>query len=87
MILTPLHLQIFLHYFVSQEEWPMLHSPTHGEYAEKLVREGLLEHRWHEPGASYRATEMGRAHVEALTRVPFPVCKWITPAIEEQTNA
>lgn len=81
--MTPLHLQIALHYHSHPDQHPMLHNAVHREYAEDLVAAGMLQ-----PGAgglsgrevTYHATDGLAVFVEALCSTPFPVQQWVMPA-------
>lgn len=81
--MTPLHIKIALHYHASPDQHPMLHNEKHREYAEDLVRAGLLRHEcdrttW--PNLGYVATDGLAVWVEALCSTPFPVQRWVVPA-------
>jgi hypothetical protein len=81
MRMTPFSIEIVLHYYYSPEEHRGSHAPIWGGTIQFLLDEGLLAKRAElsEYGASYEATEKGRAYVEALCAMPFPVQKWVMP--------
>lgn len=84
MKMTPLHLMLLLHYTVRYDEWPDIESKTNREYLDNLADEGLLDRvQGQIIRRSYRPTDKGKAHVEALCRLPIPVAKWITPGCDD----
>lgn len=87
--MTPLHLQMLLWHHTRAEPYAK-HEPDHA--ASPVVaacRRDLLEHGLIEPdprahpkgveGSGWTTTAKGRAYVDALCSLPFPVCKWIIP--------
>lgn len=83
--MTPLHLELMLHYYACREKFPREHAPAVVSYTAELIEQGLLR----ETGgpldeARYCATEKGRAYVIALCRMPMPLATWIMPARDEE---
>lgn len=83
MGVTPLHLQIALHYHVSGDgQWPMLHVPIHRQYANDLKEAGLLRSEnglLAGPVVGYEKTDGLAVWIEAILATPFPVLKWTMP--------
>jgi hypothetical protein len=81
---TPLMLVMMLHYAIRTDPYAA-HEPAHAgsiavrEQRAVLERRGMLERNLE---GSFRATEKGRAFVDALCRTPEPisVTKWTVPA-------
>lgn len=82
MGVTPLHLQIAIHYHVSPEQWPMLHVPIHQQYADDLKAAGLLrlaDGSGGGPFANYEKTDGLAVWIDAICSTPFPVKQWVMP--------
>ena len=75
-MITPLHIEIMLHYNCCEENFPRLNAPACQEYAKQLAVEGLLEEG---VGSVYRVTSKGKAWVCYLCMVPFPIQQWVLP--------
>lgn len=84
MRLTPLHIDIVLHYHARASDMTNLEAPAVRQYVNELVESGILaprdiglrnmlDHR------SYRLTEKGGVWLDALLSLPFPVQKWAMP--------
>ena len=81
--ITPLCLEILLHYFWSSEDYQQ------GDFSALAVREAIdhfrdrtkmleavpdeLRHR------TYRLTARGHAYIEHILSIPFPECRWEIP--------
>lgn len=82
-MVTPLHVNIALHYHTSVDQWPDLRIPIHERYANDLVNYGLLEKDPSHVGpfcaSIYRKTPALAVWIEALCSVPFPVQQWVIP--------
>lgn len=73
MKLTPLHLEILIHHFVSPEPFSR-NSETSRSYSDELIELGLLE-----TGAStgiFCITDKGKAWLEHVLETPMPTMKW-----------
>jgi hypothetical protein len=78
---TPLHIQIALHYYCFRTDWDCS-TPKHTEYVEDLCRAGLLERSgWPHSSRRFEATDGLKAYVEALTAIKLPVLetRWVIP--------
>jgi hypothetical protein len=74
-MLTPLHLQILLHYYTSPEPWPMLGVGCNSAYACHLCDRGLLERpigNLSNPAGYFSITDKGRFMVNYLCATPIP---------------
>ena len=67
--MTPLHLEILMHYFVSGTMFPRS-TPTITEYQGHLVELGLLD-------TELSVTEKGKLWIERVLNTPMPVQKWV----------
>jgi len=76
MILTPLHLRILLHCYISPPDAPFNHAGCSNEYQHDLIEMGLLLFDRIED-ASPTATERGKAHIQQLLSLPLPQQAWI----------
>lgn len=86
--LTPLHLQILIHYCVTPVEWPHMVG-VNFEYHQDLEEWGLLTARPRKdsdpvpPDATsvstilYVCTEKGRVHLQQLCSLPLPRQAWL----------
>lgn len=81
--MTPLDLEVILHYHYSQEDFPRLvagdAAPAVIEAVSRHEGVGLLELNPTQSVAQpsvYRITAMGRAFVQALCNTPLPVRCW-----------
>lgn len=87
MSLTPLHLEIVMHYATRGDDMPNIDASTTDEFAQRLCREGMIEPNpcGAAPGGPlpkrYRTTEKGRVWLEHILRTPFPVKveRWEVP--------
>lgn len=68
--LTPLHLNILIHHYCGTPGRFKPDTAVANEYAAELVFDGLLESG--DTTLDLRITEMGRAHVASLLRMPYP---------------
>lgn len=85
---SPLEIQIALHYWARPERYAW-REPEHAgsgkvtEIKQRLADLGLLRSlpsRADHTSADYEAvSDAMSAYVEALCRVPYPVCKWVMP--------
>lgn len=77
--MSPLGIEIMLWHYGRAEQYPEWHKGSaQRELRDDLLREGMLA-----PVDSridqLVITDKGRAYVEHLMGVPFPVCKWVIP--------
>lgn len=75
---APIHLRILLHYYTTPGDFPE-QSPAVAEARERLTEDGLLEKTGPDEDTWRQITEKGKAHVEALCRLPLPEQQWVTP--------
>lgn len=81
---TPLHLNILLHYYAKSEPYAV-EKPNHArseatlQYTSELVSLGLMERDEIAP-SGYICTPKGCVYVEALLNLPLPIQKWEMPA-------
>ena len=68
---NPLHLELMIHYFVSDEPFDRISAPAVQDCLGQLERYGLLDSN-EAPGA-YSVTDKGAAFVERLCRTELPV--------------
>ena len=76
---TPLHLEIVMHYYTNGDDIPNLNAPAVREYLEDLKLSGMIEDIRQDAVArrSYRTTERGRVWLNYLLTVPFPEQAWV----------
>lgn len=83
--MTPLDIEILLHYHCSGSEFDRLDAPACRDAVDDFLREGILRERSDEENHTrahhrmYEPTDRGRALVNALCMVPYPVQVWILP--------
>ena len=84
--MTPLHIKILLHYYVSTDEYERGYYPsTAGEYIHDLFEMGLIEEKDRpivEP--RHRISDKGKFYVNVLCTTPLPVHQWIIPRQEDK---
>lgn len=81
--MTPLELQIVIHYYVRADDFPRGDFPAVREAIDWMTRAGLLRKRGDgdEAGEStYLIDARGRAFVEALCQAPLPEQRWVVPS-------
>lgn len=86
--MTPLEIDILLHYHAHTDEYPDRSSPAQREAFCKFVRDGFLTMDDNNlPGnylmATYSPTEKLHVYIDALCRVPSPVQTWVIPGETE----
>lgn len=75
--MTPLHIEILMHYYTRGGHPPML-TPTWYEYRDHLERTwGLIEPDTHSD--CFHVTEKGSVWINAILSVPFPKQVWVIP--------
>lgn len=80
--MTPLQIQMMLHYYAICEPYAADRPAHAGSLAvisqrDQLCNIGMLQSEVSDSGFS--VTEKGRAYVEAVCAVQIPVCKWVQP--------
>lgn len=77
--MTPLKLQILLHYYAMATDYRDgdLSAPAVAEAVQDFLAGDMLQRGENSWGAAYSITERGRAHVENLCRLPFPILRWV----------
>ncbi len=73
--MTPLHLEILLHYYCKADQWAFL-TDTHSDYADNLQDGGLLKGLHVH---TYEITDKGRFYIHHLLHTPFPETQFIIP--------
>ena len=86
MKLSPIHIEVLLHYLADPEEHPRHDSPAVMCAINWFLGEGIFEltkpsHSvaMIDYNSSYRVTERGRVFVDMLCETPFPVPTWKDP--------
>lgn len=67
--LTPLHIELLVHYFSSCEPFPRENSVI-GEYRENLVENGLIRSTMQ--GGKFSISEKGQVFVKSMCATPLP---------------
>jgi hypothetical protein len=77
-MVTPLMVEIALHYYVnSVTDFPRLNAPAVQLAMSVFMEHGLLEEC--DDGPQYQGTEGLTTWINALCSVPFPVQQWVIP--------
>ncbi len=86
---TAMKIEMMLHFATTVEPFApeaQRTSPAYTKFVKQLLNDGLVERPTREeraayPGWAYKATDKGRAYVEALKNVQLPVAetKWSVP--------
>ena len=71
--MTPVEIEVLLHYYVFPTDHPRLNTPAVKEAIRKWVREGIFE-----PDTK-KVTHRGSVLVKMLTDTPMPVRSWKDP--------
>jgi hypothetical protein len=84
-MMTPLQIQMMLHYYAIAEPYSIrderhANSPAVREQRLELVALGLLENGGDGHVSGYRVTECGRTYVKALCEMPLPVLRYVMPS-------
>lgn len=81
--MTPLQLTMMLHHYAIAEPYAKGDPDHANSRAVREQRQLLINDELIEPdemsGSGFRATDRGRAYVEALCAMPLPVKKWVMP--------
>lgn len=80
--MTPLQIQILLHYHAYASDYPNLHPPAQQEAVAYFLNSGFLEKTELEENMAadtpnYRPTEKLHVYCDALCKVPEPRQKWV----------
>ena len=75
-LLTPLHLEIVLHYYSRTIDMENSNAPATSEYVKHLLREGILEDTNGHGPTSYKVSAKGEYWLMSLLSVPFPYQSW-----------
>lgn len=67
--MTPLHIRILLHYYISPERFEPYDAPAVVSYTQKLIELGALE----KYGRDFKVTGLGHAWVKLICATPLPV--------------
>lgn len=73
--MTPLHIELALHYHCRTDQHERLHVQTVRDYASDLVQAGMLMR----DGDGFYRTDGLAVFVNALCATPFPVRQWVMP--------
>ena len=76
MTLTPLHLRILLHCYVSPPDVPYSHGIVIAEYQSHLIEMDLLQYK-HPDHIIPTVTPRGKAHIQQLLSLPLPQQAWV----------
>lgn len=74
MRITPLHLEILLHYYTSPGPFPRTIWVC-AEFQDDLIKEGILDVPIHDGVATI--TDKGKAWMHDILNTPFPTLAWI----------
>lgn len=82
--MSPIKIEIILHYYHAVDDYRGgdFSAPVVSEALNDFISVGILT-QLDDPAPEYAITEKGRAYVEALMGVPFPVNVWMSPAEKE----
>jgi len=76
---TPLHLEIVMHYATRGNDMENIAAPATSQYVRELILAGMVESIKNDAGAtrSYKTTDRGMVWLDYLLTVPFPKQKWV----------
>lgn len=74
-IMTPLHLEILLHYYISPDPFPRK-SATISQYTEDLSAKQLLKQSAFNPTV-FKVTERSELWIKRALETPLPVQRWV----------
>jgi hypothetical protein len=77
-VVTPLYIEIALHYCCTVGEFPRIEAPACRDAVNALIDRGLL--RWNDEARGHEATDGLRLWLECLCAVPFPIQAWHVPS-------
>lgn len=73
--LTPLHLDILVHFHSSNEPHPNCNATAVKDYINELVKDCILTPS--KDSLSYFVTGMGEAFLKMLLQTPYPTQAWV----------
>lgn len=73
--MTPLHIELAIHYHCRTDQHERLNVPTVRQYAQDLVHAGMLTPE----GDGFYRTDGLAVFVNALCATPFPIKQWVMP--------
>jgi hypothetical protein len=87
--MTPLQINMLLHFHCIAEPWPRLHAPACMETVQHFLNEGLIktDEAYGAHGSGFTTTERGNALVNHLCAVQYPVAVWVQPPRLTQKQA
>jgi len=86
-MITPNHLDVFLHYYCKPTQHPRYHAPAVQEALAFFVRNEMLSYeRRGDADIEYSATEKGVFWLEHLLSIPMPVTSYKIPQAEDQSK-
>lgn len=81
-MMSPLQLQMLLHYYAICEPYAMRHPEHAGSSAVQEQRHILVELELLEPASSksgWKTTAKGNVYIAAICNLQLPIQKWIMP--------
>lgn len=85
--MTPFELEILLHMYCTptnppafERRPPILVETLASFVHENLIEDAPPEEKGHQDYCDFRLTERGKAYIQHVLAVPFPVVKWVLPA-------
>lgn len=80
MSVTPLYIEIMNHFYCRASRFERDEAPACRSAISSLVAAGMIEPYPNDgDDRQFIATEKGRAWIDFLCEVPFPVTKWVLP--------
>jgi hypothetical protein len=81
--MTPLQIQMLLHFHGCMAPFPNIEYPSQQDALEMFRQAEMITIRLADEGGKYpqgyALTDRGRAFVEAVCSLPFPVKQWVMP--------
>ena len=79
--MTPLHLEILMHYYTRGVDYEHLTNETVREYLRHHLQDGIMEQETDGTMVrAYRVTEKGRVWIEHILNLPYPQHAWVMSA-------
>ncbi len=75
--MTPLEVEILLHYYYSPHDYENLDAPAIKEAMEKFCKAGILTEWINRTPRFYKNDEALELYIKAICSVPLPTRKWI----------
>lgn len=76
-MMTPLHIELVLHYHAIPEQHPRHNAPAVIKYTRDLLAVGLIEE--HSSASGYTTTLRGEAYIRMLLNTPLPEVRYVDP--------